>query len=387
MDRVYLDHAATTPPRPEVVGAMLPYLQERWGNPSSLHAAGVEALEAVERARRDVATLLGAESEEIVFTGSGTEADNHALIGAALARRDRGNHIITSMIEHHAVLHTAQFLSRLGIEVTYLPVDGAGLVDPDAVAAAITDRTILVSIMHANNEVGTVQPIAEIGARCRERAVWFHTDAVQTAGHLPLDVHRCHVDLLSLSAHKLYGPKGVGALFMRKGVRLPPLLHGGGQEMKRRASTENVPGIVGLGEAARLARAEMETQRAHCTALRDRVITEVQEVVPGALLTGHPTDRLPNNASFCFEGIEGESLLLNLDLAGFAVSTGSACTSGSSDPSHVLVAMGVPRQLAQGSLRVSVGRDNRPEEIDRFVDALAEAVARLQALSPFASTR
>jgi len=387
VDLIYFDHAATTPPRPEVTEAMLPYYREHWGNPSSLHRSGREAAEAMERAREQVAALLGALPEEIVFTGSGTEADNQALVGISIAREKKGDHIITSAIEHHAVLHTAQFLEQRGLRVTYLPVDATGLVDPDEVRRAITDRTILVSVMHANNEIGTLEPIAEIGAICREREVVFHTDAVQTAGHVPINVREMNVDLLSLSAHKLYGPKGVGALFVRKGVRIAPLLHGGGHERGRRSSTENVPGIVGLGEAARLAAQEMERQTDHDCDLRDRLIEGVLESVPDTILTGHPTRRLPNNASFCIRYVEGESMLLSLDGEGIAVSSGSACTSGSLEASHVLLAIGLPHDVAHGSLRLSVGRMNDREQVARFLDVFPPIVARLRAMSPISAGR
>lgn len=384
MEQVYFDHAATTPPRAEVIHAMLPYLADRWGNPSSLHATGVRALEGMERARERVAALLGAEPDEIVFTGSGTEADNHALIGVICALREKGDHIITSAVEHHAILHTATFLEECGLRVTRLPVDGRGLADPGEVRAAITDHTMLVSVMHANNEVGTIQPIAEIGAICRERGVLFHTDAVQTVGHVPTDVRAMHVDLLSLSAHKLHGPKGVGALYIRKGTRIRSYLHGGGQELGRRASTENVPGIVGLGEAARLAGGEMSWEAGHSAKLRDAIIGGVLERVPDVVVTGHPRQRLPNNASFCVPDAEGESILLGLDLEGFAVSSGSACTSGALEPSHVLLTMGIPRETARGSLRVSVGRDNTMEQVERFLEVLPRVVARIRDSSPAA---
>ena len=379
--QVYFDHAATTPTRTEVIAAMLPYLEHRWGNPSSLHVTGIRALEGVERAREHVARLLRAAPEEIVFTGSGTEADNHALIGAAHALRSTGDHIITSAIEHHAIHHAAAHLESLGLRLTYLPVDETGLVDPDAVRAAITDRTLLVSIMHANNEIGTIQPIAEIGAICREEGVLFHTDAVQTVGHLPIDVHQMNIDLLSLSAHKLYGPKGVGALFLRNGVNLTSYIHGGGQERGRRASTENVAGIVALGEAARLAGEEIEQEAAHATALRGRIIHGLLDRLPDILLTGHPTRRLPNSASFCVAGVEGEALLLDLDQEGFAVSSGSACTSGVSEPSHVLLALGLPPDIARGSLRITVGRGNTGAEIDRLLEIFPRVVHRLRELS------
>jgi len=383
----YFDHAATTPTRPEVVEAMLPYYREKWGNPSSLHASGREAAEGMETAREQVATLLGVYPEEIVFTGSGTEADNQALIGISIAQEKKGDHIITSAIEHHAVLHTAQFLEKRGPKVTYLPVDSNGLVDPEAVRAAITDKTILVSIMHANNEIGTIQPIAEIGTICKERGVLFHTDAVQTVGHVPIDVRETNIDLLSLSAHKFYGPKGVGALFVRKGVRIAPLIHGGGHERRRRASTENVPGIVGLGEACRLAAQDLAWEVEHNAKLRDRLIKGVLARVPDSMLTGHPTQRLPNNASFCVRYIEGESMLLNLDLEQIYASSGSACTSGSLEASHVLLAIGLPHDVAHGSLRLSVGRGNTVQEVDRFLEVFPPIVERLRAMSPISAGR
>ncbi len=381
VQQAYFDHAATTPTRPEVVAAMLPYLEHRWGNPSSLHVAGIRALEGVERARQHVARLLQAAPEEIVFTGSGTEADNHALIGAAHALRSTGDHIITSAVEHHAIHYTAAHLESLGLRVTYLPVDETGLVDPDAVRAAITDRTLLVSIMHANNEIGTIQPIAEIGAICRQKGVLFHTDAVQTVGHLPIDIHHMNIDLLSLSAHKLYGPKGVGALFLREGVNLTSYIHGGGQESGRRASTENVAGIVALGEAARLAGEEMEQEAAHATALRERIIHGLLGRVPHLILTGHPTRRLPNSASFCVPGLEGEAILLDLDEEGFAVSSGSACTSGVSEPSPTLLALGLPPDMARGAIRITVGRGNTGAEVDRLLAVFPRVVHRLREMS------
>ncbi len=387
MELIYFDHAATTPTRPEVLEAMLPYYREKWGNPSSLHYSGQEARAGVDLARQQVATLLGALPEEIVFTGSGTEADNQALFGAALAQEKKGNHIITTRIEHHAILHTAQAMEKRGLQVTYLPVDQYGQVSPEQVREAITDKTILVSVMHANNEIGTLQPIAEIGALCRERGVLFHTDAVQTVGHLPIDVREMKIDLLSLSAHKFYGPKGVGALFVRKGVRVAPLIYGGGHERGRRSSTENVPGIVGLGEAARLAARDLEWEIKHSADLRDQAIEGVLSRIPDSLLTGHPTQRLPNNASFCFRYIEGESMLLNLDFEGIAVSSGSACTSGSLDPSHVLLAIGLPHELAHGSIRVSVGRGNTREEVDRFLTVFPPIVEKLRAMSPLSADR
>jgi cysteine desulfurase len=384
---IYFDHAATTPTRPEVVEAMLPYYREKWGNPSSIHSSGQEAAAGIAWAREQVAALLSGLPEEIVFTSSGTEADNQALTGISIAQEKKGNHIITSQIEHHAVLHTARFLEKRGLEVTYLPVDAQGLVDPDDVRAAITEKTILVSIMHANNEIGTIEPIAEIGAICRERGVLFHSDAVQTVGHVPISVREMNIDLLSLSAHKFYGPKGVGALFVRKGVRISPLIHGGGHERGRRSSTENVPGIVGLGEAARLAAQEMEWESEHNRGLRDRLIEGVLERVPDSILTGHPTQRLPNNASICVRYVEGESMLLNLDFAGIAASSGSACTSGSLEASHVLLAIGLPHDLAHGSLRLSVGRGNTLAEVERFLEVFPPIVEKLRAMSPLSAAR
>lgn len=381
-NQIYFDHAATTPIRPEVIEEMGRCLRRVWGNPSSLHITGVRALECVERARIHVAKLLGATPEEIIFTGSGTEADNHALIGIASAQRNRGDHIITSAIEHHAILHTADYLEELGFRITRLPVDATGLVDPDDVRKAFTNRTILVSIMHANNEIGTIEPIADIGAICHEYDVLFHTDAVQTVGHLPIDVQRMNLDMLSLSAHKLYGPKGIGALFLREGVELSSYLHGGGQERGRRASTENVAGIVALGEAARLALIELEREVAHAASLRDRIITGLLDTVPDMILTGHRSQRLPNNASFCVAGVEGQDLLLELDQEGFAVSSGSACTSGASEPSHVLLALGLSPEVARGSLRITVGRGNTNYEVDRLLEVFPKVVQRLRAVSP-----
>jgi len=384
---IYFDHASTTPPRPEVVEAMIPYYREKWGNPSSLHSSGREAAEAMGAARQQVADLLSAHPEEIVFTGSGTEADNQALIGTSIAHEKKGNHIITSSIEHHAVLHTAEFLGKRGLQVTYIPVDSHGRVDPDDVRAAITDETILVSIMHANNEIGSLQPIDEIGALCREREVLFHTDAVQTVGHIPLNVRDLNIDLLSLSGHKLYGPKGIGALFVRKGVRVAPLIHGGGHERGRRSSTENVPGIVGLGEACRLAAKEMNREIEHNSALRDRLIEGLLARVPDSMLTGHPTERLPNNASFCIRYIEGESMLLSLDFEGIFASSGSACTSGSLEASHVLLAIGLAHDVAHGSIRLSVGRGNTIQEVDRFIEVFPGIVEKLRAMSPISAGR
>jgi cysteine desulfurase len=384
MRHVYLDHAATTPTAPAVVEAMLPYFTERFGNPSSIYSWGREAKQAIEDARERVAGVLGALPQEIIFTGGGSEADNLALKGVAFANRAKGNHLITSAIEHHAVFDSARFLGDLGFEVTYVPVDQYGMVDPDEVKKAITPRTTLISVMHANNEVGTVQPIAEIGQIAREHQIIFHVDAVQSVGAIPVNVDALGVDLLSLSAHKFYGPKGMGALYARRGAKFLPLIHGGAQERKRRAGTENVPGIVGLAKALELATEGLEERGTGIAALRDKLVQGTMAQIPRTRYNGHPTQRLPNNSSFCFEFVEGESLLLNLDLAGVAASSGSACTSGALEPSHVLLAMGLPHEIAHGSLRLTLGRDNTPEDIDYVLGILPEIVAKLRAMSPLA---
>lgn len=384
MRHVYLDHAATTPTAPAVVEAMLPYFTERFGNPSSIYAWGREGKQALEDARERVAKALGALPQEIIFTGGGSESDNLALKGVALANRAKGNHLITSAVEHHAVYDAAKFLEELGFEITYVPVDQYGMVDPQEVRKAITPRTVLISIMHANNEVGTVQPLVELGKLAREHQIPFHVDAVQTVGALPVNVDALQVDLLSLSAHKFYGPKGVGALYVRRGVRMVPLIHGGAQERKRRAGTENVPGIVGLAKALELATEGLAERRARITALRDRLVEGIQAQIPRLRYNGHPTQRLPNNVSFCFEFVEGESLLLNLDLQGVAASSGSACTSGALEPSHVLLAMGLPHEIAHGSLRLTLGRDNTPEDVDYVLEILPGIVSKLRAMSPLA---
>lgn len=378
---MYLDHAATTPVDPRVLEAMLPYFSAQYGNPSSIYALGRAAHKALDEAREKIAAVLGCRPTELVFTGCGSESDNLALKGVAQANQKKGNHLITSAIEHHGILHACQYLEKFGYEVTYLPVDQYGRVDPAAVERAITDRTVLVSIMYANNEVGTIQPISEISQICKARRIPFHTDAVQAGGALDLNVTRLGVDLLSLSAHKFYGPKGVGMLYVRQGTRILPQLQGGSQERNRRAGTENVAGIVGVAEALRLAYAELEENNAHVSALRDQLIARLL-TIPGAYLTGHPTERLPNNASFCFERIEGESVLLNLDMLGIAASSGSACTSASLDPSHVLLAMGIPTELAHGSLRLTLGKENTQEDIDTIVEALPGIVEKLRALAP-----
>ena len=386
MKRIYLDYAATTPTHPEVVKAMLPYFNEAFGNPASIHSYGQEAKQALEESRDKVAALIGAESEEIVFTSGGTEADNFALKGVAFTHEARGNHIITSTVEHHAVTETCKFLEGRGFRVTYLPVDGHGLVDPDDVRKAITDNTIIISVMQANNEVGTIEPIAEIGKIAREAGVYLHTDAVQTVGHIPVDVNDLGVDLLSMSAHKFYGPKGVGALYIRKGTKMVPFMHGGEQEMGWRASTHNIPGIAGLGKAAELAQQEMANEAEHVTYLRDRLIKGFIERIDHIRLNGHPTRRLPNNVNVTVDFVEGESVLLNLDLEGISASTGSACSSSSLEPSHVLLAMGLLPEQAHCSLRFSLGKWTSDEDIDRVLEVMPRVVAKLRAMSPLLKT-
>lgn len=384
---IYMDHNATTPLRAEVREAMQPYLDEAFGNASSIHAFGRAAAKGINQARQQVAAALSCQPEEVVFTGCGTEADNLAIKGVAYASREKGDHIITTQIEHHAVLHPCRYLEKQGFRVTYLPVDGYGMVDPDDVRSCLTDRTILVSVMHANNEVGTVQPLAEIGRITREKGVVFHTDAVQTFGKLPTKVDELGVDLLSLSAHKLYGPKGVGALYVRRGVRLDSLLHGGHHEHNHRAGTENVAGIVGLGRAAELALAEMEEETNHLVTLRERLWEGIAANVKGAQRNGHPTHTLPNTLNVCFEYVEGEAIILSLDLRGVAVSSGSACTSDSLEPSHVLLAMGVPPAAAQGAVRFSLGRDNTAEQVDYVVAGLLDIIDRLRITLPFSESK
>jgi cysteine desulfurase len=379
VDRVYLDHAATTPVDPEVAEAMARVLRETHGNPSSIYAEGRAAREAVDRARDEVAAAINAEPSEIIFTSGGTEADNLALRGALKARRDERDGLVTTAIEHHAVIDTARDLERYAhVRLTVVAVDRQGLVDPAAIRDGIDERTSLVSVMHANNEIGTIEPIAEIGAMCRELGVTFHSDAVQTVGALEVDVRKIPVDLLSINAHKFYGPKGIGALYVRRGTRLATMQTGGGQEKGRRTGTENVAGVVGLGVAMRIARQRRASESPRQARLRDRLISGVRTRVPDAVLNGHPTQRLPNNASFCIPGTDGESLIVALDLEGFAVSSGSACTSGETEPSQVLLALGVDRELAKGSLRVTVGRSTAEANVDAFVEAVARVVARLR---------
>jgi cysteine desulfurase len=379
---LYLDHAATTRLDPAVLEAMLPWLTVGYGNASSLYGLGKQSRAAVEGAREQVAAALGARAKEVVFTSGGSEADNLAIRGAAWARRDRGRHILTTPVEHEAVLQTCHALEAQGFTLGLLPVDRTGRVAPEAVREALTEETVLVSVMHANNEIGTVEPIAEIGALCRERGVLFHTDAVQSVGYLPVNVRALNVDLLSLSAHKIYGPKGVGALYVRSGVRLAPQVTGGDQEFNRRAGTENVPGIVGLGAAIERVMAVRETEFARVAALRDRLITGVLSRCEEAELTGHPTERLPNHASFLFHFIEGESLLLNLDIAGIAGSSGSACATGDIEPSHVLLALGYTPVQARGALRLTLGRENTAADVDRVLEILPPLVRELQAMHP-----
>ncbi len=386
MKRIYLDYAATTPTHPEVIKAMTPYFSESFGNPSSIHSYGQEAKDAVERARSKVATLIGAKIDEIVFTGSGTEADNLAIKGVAWSRQAKGNHIITSSIEHHAVLETCKFLEKQGFSITHLSVDGYGIVDPNDVKEAITKKTILISVMHANNECGTIEPVAEIGKIAREAEIYFHTDAVQTVGHIPLDVNKLNVDLLSISAHKLCGPKGVGALYIRKGTKISSFMHGGSQERGRRASTENVPGIVGFGKAVEIAQQEMPEEAQRLTALRDRLIKSILEGIEYTQLNGHPVKRLPNNANVSINYIEGESILLNLDLDGICASTGSACSSEDLAPSHVLMAMGLPHLQAHSSVRFSLGKWTTEEDINKVLDILPGIVFKLRAMSPLMKT-
>ena len=381
-----MDHAATTPVLPEVLAAMLPLYTDSFGNPSSIYTLAQEARKAVGDARETVARVLGARMSEVVFTSGGTESDNTALKGAAFALRNNGNHIITTSIEHHAVLHTCHQLEQFGFEVTYLPVDQYGMVDPDEVARAIDGRTILVSVMYANNEIGTVQPIAEISqvvkgeAQRQRRTIVMHTDAVQAAGFLDLNVKMLGVDMLSLSAHKFYGPKGVGVLYVRRGTPFEPQQMGGGQERQRRSGTENGPGIVGLAEALGIATEQREFANQHCRRLRDKIIAGLQETVDRVYLNGHPTQRLPNNVNVCFEAVEGEPILLGLDFSGICASSGSACSSASLEPSHVLLAIGRPADLAQGSLRLTLGVENTDEEVDYLLEVLPGLVNRLRAM-------
>ena len=383
---VYLDHSATTPLDPEVLEAMLPYLTEEFGNASSVYGLGQRARQAIDQARDEVAAFYGVASREVVFTSGGTEGDNFAFRGIAQRNADRGRHLITSTIEHDAVLRSAEELEREGFEVTRLPVDRTGLINPADLARALRKDTILVSLMHANNEIGTIEPVAELVRVTRERSdAYFHTDAVQSTGKIPTSVEELGVDLLSMSAHKLHGPKGVGALIVRSGVRLQPQIVGGGHERNRRAGTENVAGIVGLAKALSIAQRDLVKNTDHLTRLRDRLIEGVLDRIPRAELTGHPVHRLPHHASFLFQGVEGESLLLQLDMVGIAASSGSACTSGSLEPSHVILALGYPRERALGSLRLSVGQGNSDQDVDLLLDQLPGMVSRLRTMAPISA--
>lgn len=378
---VYMDHAATTYAAPEVVEAMLPYFSEKFGNPSSVYGIGQENKAAVDEARAKVAAAINAEPNEIYFTAGGTESDNWVLKGVAFANIRKGKHIITTAVEHHAILHAAEWLQSQGFEVTYLPVDQYGMVSPADVEKAIRPDTILISVMYANNEVGTIQPIAEIGAIARAHGIYFHTDAVQAVGHVPIDVKAEHIDMLSLSGHKFYGPKGIGVLYIRRGVRIQNLLHGGAQESRHRAGTENVAGIVGLGAAIERAVVAMPEESARLTAMRDHMIRELLKI-PASHLNGHPTQRLPNNVNITFEYIEGEGILLLLNMFGICASTGSACNSASLEPSHVLTAMGVPHEIAHGSVRLTLGERNTEEDVSYVLEKLPEVVGKLRSMSP-----
>ena len=378
---IYLDHAATTKTAPEVVEAMLPYFTEYYGNAGSIYRLGSESKKAVIQARETVAATLGAERNEIFFTGSGSESDNWAVKGVYEAYRNKGKHIITSKIEHHAVLHTCEYLEKQGAEITYLDVDGDGIIDIEQLKRAVRPDTILISVMYANNEIGTIQPVREIGEIAAEHGILFHTDAVQVYGHLPVNVRDCHIDLLSASGHKFNGPKGVGFLYISNKAGIRSFIHGGQQERGRRAGTENVPGIVGLAAAAKRAIGLMEERTAKETELRDYLIRQTEAKIPGAVLNGHRTKRLSNNVNFSFEGVEGESMLIMLDMAGICASSGSACTSGAVDPSHVLLALGADHERARGSLRLTLGEENTKEEMDTVVEELARIVERVRGLA------
>ena len=381
MAMVYADNAATTRVKPQVLEKMMPYFTEEYGNPSSLYQFAYSAKNAVDNARAQIAELLGAEPGDIYFTGCGTEADNWAVKGCAMAQREKGRHIITTKIEHPAILNTCKYLEKQGFEVTYMDVDKYGMVSPQAIREAIREDTVCISVMFANNEIGTIQPIAEIAEIAREKKIFFHTDAVQAAGHIPIDVKELGIDALSLSGHKLGAPKGIGVLYLRKGVRIDSIIHGGGHEKGKRAGTENVPYIVGLGEAARIAKENMAESMKRLTAMRDRIIKAAEEI-PYAFVTGHPTQRMPGLVSICVEAIEGEALLLNMYNAGICASSGSACSSGSLDPSHVLLAIGLPHHIAHGSLRLSLGDENTDADVEHIISELPKVVERLRAMSP-----
>ncbi len=382
MNKIYIDHNATTPLDHDVLDEMLPFLRDDWGNPSSVHWASRGPKQALDKARERVAALLNCAPLEVVFTATGTEGDNHAIKGTAFARKSKGNHIITTVVEHPAVLNTCKYLEKEGFRVTYLNVDASGMLDLEELKAAITPETILITIMYANNETGVIFPIAEIGEIARERGIVFHTDAVQAVGKVPIDVKTLKVDLLTLSGHKLYGPKGVGALFVRRGVRLVPLMHGGHQERNRRGGTENVAGLVGLGKACEMAAEHMEESVRHMSALRDRLEKGLMEKIPDIKINGDVEHRLPNTANISFEYVEGESLLLGLDMMGVAASSGSACTSGSLEPSHVLLAMSLSHEMSHGSVRFSFGKDNTEEQIDFIIEVMPPIVERMRSMSP-----
>jgi len=382
MRKVYLDHSATTPVHPEVLEAMLPYYKEKFGNPSSIHEYGRVAKTALEEAREKVAKLFNCSPYEIYFTSGGTESDNLAIKGVAFANKKKGKHIITSSVEHHAVLESCKFLKKEGYEITYLPVDRWGLVDPNDLRKNIKDDTILVSIMHVNNETGTIQPIEELVRIAKEKGVYFHTDAVQSAGKIPIDVQELPIDLASISGHKIYGPKGVGAIYIRKGTRIIPLSHGGHHERSRRAGTENIPGIVGLGEAVEMALKDMDKHNKHLKNLTETFFKKLKETVKDIQLNGHPEKRIPSTLNISFKGVEGESIILSLDMKGVAVASGSACTSGSLEPSHVLSAMRIEPAVTQSSIRFSFGTENTPEDADYVIGVLPEIIERLRSMSP-----
>lgn len=386
MKNIYFDHAATTAVKPEVLEAMLPYFTEKYGNASSIYSLGRENKKAIDDAREKVAKALNAQPKEIFFTSGGTEADNWAIKGVAFSNESQGKHIITTNIEHHAVLHTCKYLEKYGFEVTYVPVDNKGIVHVEDIEKAIRSDTILISAMFANNEIGTIQPIKEIGALAKEKGIYFHTDAVQAIGNIPIDVKDMNIDLLSLSGHKFYGPKGVGVLYIRDGVRISPMLHGGGQERGKRASTENVAGIVGLGKAIELATENIDEYNTKLMKLRDRAVKEILEKIPYSRLNGDEKNRLPGNVNISFEFIEGESILLMLDMKGICASSGSACTSGSLDPSHVLLAIGLPHEIAHGSLRLTFGEENTDSDLDYLLETLPPIIEKLRTMSPLYDT-
>lgn len=382
MNQIYFDHSATTKIKKEVLDSMLPYLKEQYGNPSSIYSLGRESKKAIENARKQVADAIKAQTDEIYFTSSGTESDNWAIKGIAYANKQKGKHIITSSIEHHAVLHTCEFLKNEGFEITYIPVDRDGIVKINELKRAIKSDTILISIMLANNEIGTIQPIKEISSIAKKHKIYLHTDAVQAIGNIPVDVNKLGVDLLSLSGHKIYGPKGVGVLYIKKGTKISPFIHGGGQEKGKRAGTENVPNIVGIGKAIELVTKDISSTSIHLEKLRNNTIEEILKVIPHSRLNGHRKKRLPGNVNISFEYVEGESILLMLDSKGIFASTGSACTSGTLDPSHVLLAIGLPHEIAHGSLRLSFGPENTQEEIDYLLKVLPPIIEKLRNMSP-----